>query len=375
METTQLPVFELKIGDLDSTSGVYAASLVTDPAIQETFIALAENVKHTFNTDTHKQILTGPLIIPNQLIYRRKPTGEEYYVYFSAETIEKIQHKFFKSGFQSNTTHQHLLPLSGNTIVESWIVTDPDVDKSKALGFNLQAGTWMISVKIDDKNYWDSEVMTGNIKGFSLEGLFQEIPVGIQEGEPEATIQLNQIDEMENLELAKKNKKMKKEKSRMRAILDLLGIKLSNETLAEAEVKLASFYLPDGTELIVDDETLSLPIFDVDGMEIGILRVEITPEAITSPDDTMEPVESPIMVTAEKVEDKNEEMLETLTASMVEMKSTLMSEIQKLNSEISVLKSGTVKQVEFKKEADYIGTVKTNEKSLKGILTKTGFYK
>jgi len=40
-----------------------------------------------------KQIVAGPLMIPNKLIYRFDEMNGEYFVYFSEETIEKIAYK------------------------------------------------------------------------------------------------------------------------------------------------------------------------------------------------------------------------------------------------------------------------------------------
>ncbi len=70
-----------------------------------------------------------------------------------------------------STTHQHNQNLSGNYLIELWIVENPQNDKSNELGFkNLPKGSLMASYKITDENYWNNEVMTGNVKGFSLEG-------------------------------------------------------------------------------------------------------------------------------------------------------------------------------------------------------------
>jgi hypothetical protein len=59
------------------------------------------------------------------------------------------------------------------TIVESWL-KEGDSDKSLALGLSdLPNGTWFIGAKVDDDNVWN-EVKSGNIRGFSIEGMFVE---------------------------------------------------------------------------------------------------------------------------------------------------------------------------------------------------------
>ena len=61
-------------------------------------------------------------------------------------------------------------------LIESWIIEDPTMDKSVALGFTgLPKGTMMATYKILDDAFWQNEVLTGNVTGFSLEGMFHEV--------------------------------------------------------------------------------------------------------------------------------------------------------------------------------------------------------
>ena len=59
------------------------------------------------------------------------------------------------------------------TVVESWIVDDPEVDKAKLYGFNVPEGTWMLSMKCENSKVWDA-VLSGDVKGFSIEGHFAD---------------------------------------------------------------------------------------------------------------------------------------------------------------------------------------------------------
>jgi hypothetical protein len=62
--------------------------------------------------------------------------------------------------------------IDGMTVVESWIIEDEQMDKSKLYNFSLPKGTWMISMKVDNDEVW-SKVKAGEIKGFSIEGYFE----------------------------------------------------------------------------------------------------------------------------------------------------------------------------------------------------------
>jgi len=176
MENPDKMVFELKIDDA-SMSGVYAISLVSAPAIEQNFVAFSSQKPIQLSINADKRIVTGPVLIPNQYIYRIDERGE-YYVYMSDETIFKIREKFHKGTFVFNTTHQHQLPLFGNSVIESWIIEDSAIDKSVLYGYtDLPVGTWMVSIKIEDEKYWNDYVKTGDVKGFSIEGVFSEFPI------------------------------------------------------------------------------------------------------------------------------------------------------------------------------------------------------
>jgi hypothetical protein len=59
------------------------------------------------------------------------------------------------------------------SVVESWLIEDEKLDKSKLYGFSLPKGTWMISMKVDNDEVWQ-DVKEGKIKGFSIEGYFAD---------------------------------------------------------------------------------------------------------------------------------------------------------------------------------------------------------
>lgn len=156
--------------DLD---GIDAVSLVDAPAIEENFIALNKEYKMDLaEVDADKRILMGAALIPNKQIYR-KNGKDEFYVFFSEATVKQASELFLKNGNQSNATLEHKAKFEGATVVESWIIDNPDMDKSKQYGFSLPKGTWMISMKIEDDKVW-SDVKDGKYKGFSIEGFFAD---------------------------------------------------------------------------------------------------------------------------------------------------------------------------------------------------------
>tara|TARA_R110000822_G_scaffold145919_7_gene284854 strand:- start:674 stop:1291 length:618 start_codon:yes stop_codon:yes gene_type:complete len=164
-------IIELILDDELELNGIEAISVVENPAIESDFIALNSQEVKLAELNTEKRLLMGALLIPNKPIYRRN--GEdEYYIYFSKETVLKASQKYLMSNNQHNATMEHQYDLSGLTLVESWIVDDEVHDKSRKYGLNVPLGTWMGSVKVNNDDVWNNYVKTGLVKGFSIEGYF-----------------------------------------------------------------------------------------------------------------------------------------------------------------------------------------------------------
>lgn len=242
-----IPVYNCLIDEnTEDQSGIYAISFVDVPANEIDFVTLAKQPKlERLNRDSKKQILTGVVLRPDQLIYRNDPRGE-YYIRFSAEEIEKIAQKMMRTGIAlQNTTHQHQNPLEGNFLTELWIVENPQHDKSQALGFaDLPKGTLMCSYKIADKHYWDTQVMTGNVRGFSLEGFF------FQEISNNKTIK-SITNQKQNEKMNQRNKKMGTLLSRIsQFFLDIQAVEKADSTSSGTAYVL--FTLADGKEVYID---------------------------------------------------------------------------------------------------------------------------
>lgn len=242
-----IPVYNCLIDEnTEDQSGIYAISFVDVPANEIDFVTLAKQPKlERLNRDSKKQILTGVVLRPDQLIYRNDPRGE-YYIRFSAEEIEKIAQKMMRTGIAlQNTTHQHQNPLEGNFLTELWIVENPQHDKSQALGFaDLPKGTLMCSYKIADKHYWDTQVMTGNVRGFSLEGFF------FQEISNNKTIK-SITNQKQNEKMNQRNKKMGTLLSRIsQFFLNIQAVEKADSTSSGTAYVL--FTLADGKEVYID---------------------------------------------------------------------------------------------------------------------------
>ena len=99
-------VYELFIEEDNEFSGVEAISIVEEPAIEEDFVALKAHKIEMAEVDTDKRILMGPALIPDRKIYRRNDE-EEYYIFFSKDTVRKASELFLARGNQNNSTLEH----------------------------------------------------------------------------------------------------------------------------------------------------------------------------------------------------------------------------------------------------------------------------
>ena len=83
----------------------------------------------------------GAALVPDRNIYRKE--GEnEYFIYFSKDTVRKASELFLMRGNQNKSTLEHQADLHGLSVVESWIIEDETHDKTRKYGLDMPVGTW-----------------------------------------------------------------------------------------------------------------------------------------------------------------------------------------------------------------------------------------
>jgi hypothetical protein len=217
METnnfSELPLVEFFIKDkkTNSVGRLKAISIVTDPAIEESFQLFNNKVvKSEFKvTNNDKMEITGPVMIPNKKILRRdESTGEYYNCFFSPATVKECAELYLYdcNHNKGNFEHENLF-TDKVRVIESWIVEHPERDKSKALGFSgVKKGTWFVTFKCYDQKLW-SELKKSDFSGFSVEGDFLFSGENIaEESEITSQMTLKEIDSIcDNVELSREEK-------------------------------------------------------------------------------------------------------------------------------------------------------------------------
>ncbi len=243
------------IFDAEKDLGVYGVSLVESPAMESQFIALNKQYIQLAEVDEKKHILAGVVLIPDKDVYRNQD-GREFNIRFSAETIEEVANSFIKNGYQGNSTIEHQDKIEGVSIVQSWVVKDPENDTANAYGLpkeDIKKGSWIALYKCDNKEIYD-KALKGEITGFSIDGLFSLEKVNLK----------SEImkDELVNL----KNDLL----SEFKAIF-------AKETETEkVEVKLGMATLADGetmVEFVGDTMEVGADVFIVNGEERAPLPI------------------------------------------------------------------------------------------------------
>lgn len=292
------------VGD---SSDVYAISLVEEPAIEIDYVAFDKdketkpNLKFIEDKQNEKYMILGPALVPNKNIYRNYD-GNEFYVSFSAECIEKLSYKFMKTCYGDGCfTKDHESFAQGCSLAESWIKTSEN-DKSVDYGFDCPIGTWFVAAKIDSIDLWDS-IKKGERKGFSIE----------------SWVDLEEIIENKD----KKENDMSKQKTNLETmeVNDGFWEKLKG-IIAEAM----------GTS--TDDKTVE------DAVEEAKAEADPVEEVVEAEEETPE---VPVEEVAEEVIDTVEEGAETTETAAEDLQTV----VDKLQEEVDALKA---ENAELKKQ-------------------------
>lgn len=123
------------------------------------------------NEDQH--IISGPLMLADELIYRNNEKFGEHYVKFSADTIKQISIKFSKKKYQNNVNlmHDSNQRVDGVTMFESFIVDRKRGIMPMAEFKDVADGSWFGSFYVENEEVWQG-IKDGKYRGFSVEGMF-----------------------------------------------------------------------------------------------------------------------------------------------------------------------------------------------------------
>jgi hypothetical protein len=310
--------------DAEKDLGVYGVSVVESPAMESQFITLNKQQFKLAEVDQKKHILAGVVLIPDKDVYRNQD-GREFNIRFSAETIEEVANSFIKNGYQGNSTIEHQDKIEGVSIVQSWVVKDPENDTANAYGLpkeDIKKGSWIALYKCDNKEIYD-KALKGEITGFSIDGLFSLEKVNLK--------QSTMKDELVNL----KNDLL----SEFKAIFaketetEKVEVKLGMATLADGETQIE--YVGDTMEAGADvfivngDDRAPLPVGEYtleDGATLVISEEGKIGEVKAMEEEEVQE-ELSAEPTVENIQDDLKQLMKSLTIKYAEETKALVEDL------------------------------------------------
>jgi len=167
--TKELETFRMTILNEDNEFSFVA--LVARPAIQNNLVYFSDDVNLKISLNEELRIITTPVLIPNQKIYRNID-GQEFNLVALEEDVSIIYEHFMKSGkmHAMNLEHNSDLALSTDDafLLEVFMSdTARGISAPKAFK-HLPNKTWFASYKIVSEKIWN-DIKEGNINGVSIE--------------------------------------------------------------------------------------------------------------------------------------------------------------------------------------------------------------
>jgi copper chaperone CopZ len=268
MAKKDLPIFDIEM--CEDGCGLDYISLVKSPAIEIMALAFDKDVeKINFSFNKFSQIVAGPAMVPDKLIYRNDPDMGEFYVRFTKEVIAKLAEKFNKTAKEIKINMDHKTEVPSAFVLGNWIIEDSEKDKANyKYGFkDLPVGTWFVEVKIDDSKVFEDEVIDNLKNGFSVEGLFDlsyasfikteelELVITPESGEDEDTF----IERCMSIE----TKSFEQEQA-YAICKNKYDNKFKKEEKMENKLKFAAHKLEDGTTIYASDLAVGAEVYTID---------------------------------------------------------------------------------------------------------------
>ena len=176
----------------DDFTNIYETSLVNAPATGMNFLKFKDEkkVEHlTFKqieVNGYQRMLSGVWFMPNTKYIRTKVDEKGKEIFYTTEITEQALYnaliKYLKSGKYDNYQIEHSGEfVEGFYTMEHWVYMNPQTVSPifgltiQDLGYseaNIKVGTVLKTVYVSDEKFWNEQVLTGNVNGFSIGALF-----------------------------------------------------------------------------------------------------------------------------------------------------------------------------------------------------------
>lgn len=188
----KLPIYKATIQD-DET-GMFAISLVDDPAVESNFLYFNNDKAPMMFTvqNEEKRLVRGVIMECDKLIYRRTSEGYEYYITFDESTIRLMAQKYLADGFQNNVDTMHNGQLESGVQMVQWFISDKEHGVNPEGFEDIADHSLFAEFHVSNDEIWGA-IKDGTFRGFSLAGFFEPVPVEAKKQEPKNNV-LNEIE-------------------------------------------------------------------------------------------------------------------------------------------------------------------------------------
>jgi methyl-accepting chemotaxis protein len=170
-------------------SNIYETSFVANPATGQNFLKFNKSEVKTLEfkaVDGYQRMVSGVWFMPDTKYIRYDEEGRKYTIEIDKFVLRDALLKYLKADYANLIKVEHQGEyMDGFISIEHWIyqgeyTVSPVFGLSiYDLGYNPQdiaIGTVLKTIYVADENFWNTQILTGIVKGFSIGGLFSLQP-------------------------------------------------------------------------------------------------------------------------------------------------------------------------------------------------------
>lgn len=168
------PIYKAALTENPEETGMYLISLVDDPAVEANFMAFSKEKYLSFKVENEeKRIVTGLVMAADRPILRQDADGL-YYIMYDKDTINAMAERFLAMGLANNVDTQHNFEVEKDVFLREMYIKDTERGISPNGFEDVEDGSLFATYHILNDEVWE-KVKSGEFKGFSLAGIFQEV--------------------------------------------------------------------------------------------------------------------------------------------------------------------------------------------------------
>ena len=195
------PIYKAALTENPEETGMYLISLVDDPAVEANFMAFSKEKYLSFKVENEeKRIVTGLVMAADRPILRQDADGL-YYIMYDKDTINAMAERFLAMGLANQVDTQHNFEVEKDVFLREMYIKDTERGISPVGFEDVEDGSLFATYHILNDEVWE-KVKSGEFKGFSLAGIFQEVEMSKVEDDitdeeyEEAMGYINQLNKM-----------------------------------------------------------------------------------------------------------------------------------------------------------------------------------